>query len=55
MILGLNGMGRIGKLSLWHHVSRKYFSEIVVNVGREIGCGLNDLAASVEQIGRAHV
>ena len=49
MILGLNGMGRIGKLSLWHHVSRKYFSEIVVNVGREIGCGLNDLAASVER------
>ncbi len=49
MILGLNGMGRIGKLSLWHHVSRKHFSEIVVNVGREIGQGLNDLAASVER------
>ena len=49
MILGLNGMGRIGKLSLWHHVSRKHFSKIVVNVGREIGQGLNDLAASVER------
>lgn len=49
MILGINGMGRIGKLSLWHHVSRKHFSEIVVNVGREIGKGLEDLAASVER------
>ncbi len=49
MKLGLNGMGRIGKLSLWHHVSRKHFSELVVNVGREIGQGLNDLAASVER------
>ncbi len=49
MILGLNGMGRIGKLSLWHHVSRKHFSKIVVNVGREIGQGLHDLAASVER------
>lgn len=49
MKLGVNGLGRIGKLSLWHHVSRKHFSEIVVNVGREIGQGLDDLAASVER------
>ena len=49
MKLGLNGMGRIGKLSLWHHVSRKHFSGLVINVGREIGQGLNDLAASVER------
>ena len=27
--LGINGLGRIGKLSLWHHVGRKYFNEIV--------------------------
>jgi len=49
MILGLNGMGRIGKLSLWHHVARKHFSGLVVNVGREIGQGLSDLAASIER------
>ncbi|MEN8135446.1 MAG: glyceraldehyde 3-phosphate dehydrogenase NAD-binding domain-containing protein [Thermodesulfobacteriota bacterium] len=49
MKLGLNGLGRIGKLSLWHHVGRKHFSEIVANVGREIGAGLNDLAASIER------
>ena len=49
MKLGLNGLGRIGKLSLWHHVSRKHFSEIVVNVGRQVGTGLQDLAASIER------
>lgn len=49
MKLGLNGLGRIGKLSLWHHVGRKHFSEIVANVGREIGTGLQDLAASIER------
>jgi glyceraldehyde 3-phosphate dehydrogenase len=35
--LGINGLGRIGKLTLWHHVGRKYFSELVVNIGREAG------------------
>jgi glyceraldehyde 3-phosphate dehydrogenase len=49
MKLGLNGLGRIGKLSLWHHVSRKHFSEVVVNLGREVGCGLEDIAASIER------
>jgi glyceraldehyde 3-phosphate dehydrogenase len=49
MKLGINGLGRIGKLSLWHHVSRKYFSEVVVNVGRQIGTGIEDIAASIER------
>ncbi|RJX34423.1 MAG: glyceraldehyde-3-phosphate dehydrogenase [Desulfurivibrio sp.] len=49
MKLGINALGRIGKLTLWHHVGRKYFSEIVVNTGREIGQGLADLAASIER------
>lgn len=49
MKLGLNGLGRIGKLTLWNHVSRKYFSEIVVNLGRQVGSGLIDLAASIEK------
>ncbi len=35
--LGVNGLGRIGKLTVWHHVGRKYFDEIVVNIGREAG------------------
>jgi len=49
MKLGINGLGRIGKLSLWHHVSRKHFSGIVVNIGREVGQGLEDLAAMLER------
>jgi len=49
MKLGINGLGRIGKLSLWHHVSRKHFSELVVNIGREVGSGLQDLAAAIER------
>ena len=42
--LGINGFGRIGKLSVWHHVARKYFSEIIVNIGREAGTSLEDIA-----------
>lgn len=49
MKLGINGLGRIGKLSLWHHVSRKHFSEIVVNVGRQIGTGIQDIASSIDR------
>jgi len=49
MKLGLNGLGRIGKLSLWHHVARRSFSEIVVNLGREVGQGLKDVASAIER------
>jgi glyceraldehyde 3-phosphate dehydrogenase len=42
--LGINGLGRIGKLTLWHHVSRQYFKEIIVNLGREAGTSLGDIA-----------
>lgn len=48
-ILGINGLGRIGKLSLWHHVGRKYFKEIVVNQGREIGMGMDAVAQTIEK------
>lgn len=41
--LGINGLGRIGKLLLWHNIQRKYFDEIVVNIGRQVGSGLRDL------------
>ena len=49
LTLGLNGLGRIGKLTLWHHVSRKFFPEIVVNIGRDVGSSLNDLAHYLER------
>jgi glyceraldehyde 3-phosphate dehydrogenase len=47
--LGINGLGRIAKLSLWHHVERRYFSELVVNIGREVGTSLVDIARFVEK------
>jgi glyceraldehyde 3-phosphate dehydrogenase len=49
MKLGLNGFGRIGKLTVWHHVARKFFSEIVVNIGRQSGSSLADIAHYVER------
>ena len=27
MKIGINGLGRIGKLTVWHHVGRRYFNE----------------------------
>jgi len=42
--LGINGFGRIGKLTLWHHIGRKYFNELVVNIGRQAGTSLGDIA-----------
>jgi len=47
--LGINGLGRIGKLTLWHHVARGSFSELVVNIGREAGTSLQDVADYVER------
>jgi glyceraldehyde 3-phosphate dehydrogenase len=57
MKLGINGLGRIAKLSIWHHVERRYFSELVVNIGREVGGGLRDIAHFIEldsTYGRLH-
>ncbi len=47
--LGINGFGRIGKLTLWHHVGRKYFDTVVVNIGRQAGTSLSDIAHYVER------
>lgn len=49
MTLGINGLGRIGKLTLWHHVGRKFFNKIVVNIGREVGKSLEDIAHYIER------
>ncbi|MBT8359778.1 MAG: glyceraldehyde-3-phosphate dehydrogenase, partial [Deltaproteobacteria bacterium] len=49
MKIGINGLGRIGKLSLWSHVARKHFSEIIINIGRDVGSSLEDLTASIER------
>lgn len=42
-LLGINGLGRIGKLSLWYHLVSKSFDGIVINVGRNVGKSLEDL------------
>ena len=47
-VLGINSLGRIGKLTLWHHVGRKYFKEIVVNLGRDVGTGMDTIARLIE-------
>lgn len=48
-VLGINSLGRIGKLTLWHHINRKYFKEIVVNLGREAGTGMDAIAQAIEK------
>lgn len=48
-VLGINGLGRIGKLTLWHHIGRRHFSEIVVNIGRNVGTKLEDIARYIEK------
>jgi glyceraldehyde 3-phosphate dehydrogenase len=49
MKIGINGLGRIGKLTVWHHVGRRYFNEIVVNIGRQAGTSLADIAHYLER------
>jgi glyceraldehyde 3-phosphate dehydrogenase len=47
--LGINGLGRIGKLTLWYHLAHDSFDRIVVNVGRPVGTSLQSVA---EYIGK---
>ncbi len=48
-VIGINGAGRIGKLTLWNHIARKYFQEIVLNTGREVGTDLQAFAQYIEK------
>lgn len=41
-ILGINGIGRMGKLTLWNNLLQKYYDAIILNAGREIGKTLED-------------
>jgi len=49
MKLGINGFGRIGKLTAWHHINRKYFGELVINIGRQAGASIEDIAHYIER------
>ena len=41
-ILGINGIGRIGKLTLWNHLVLRHFDRIVINSGRNLGKSTDD-------------
>jgi glyceraldehyde 3-phosphate dehydrogenase len=42
--LGINGLGRIGKLLLWYELGHDDFDRVVVNVGRQVGTSLDAVA-----------
>ena len=41
--LGINGLGRIGKLTLWYHLGRDDFDSFVINQGRQVGTSLDSV------------
>lgn len=47
-LLGINGLGRIGKLTLWYHLQARHFDGFVINVGREVGKSLKDVVQTME-------
>ena len=47
-LLGINGLGRIGKLTLWNYLYRKHFDGLVINMGREVGKSVDDLVQVIE-------
>lgn len=47
--LGINGLGRIAKLLVWEEAARRYFDELYINIGREVGTSLSDIALFVER------
>lgn len=47
-VLGINGLGRIGKLTVWHHVARRHFTRLVVNLGRDVGRDLDAVCGVIE-------
>lgn len=47
-LLGINGLGRIGKLLLWNQIHLKNYEGIIVNCGRDLGTSLDDLIQVIE-------
>ena len=47
--LVVNGSGRIGKITLWHHLGNDDLDRIVVNLGRPVGTSLDSV---VQYIGK---
>ena len=40
----INGLGRIGKLTLWYQLQENYFDSFVINIGRPVGKSLQNIA-----------
>ncbi|HQP63520.1 MAG TPA: glyceraldehyde 3-phosphate dehydrogenase NAD-binding domain-containing protein, partial [Candidatus Cloacimonas sp.] len=47
-LLGINGLGRIGKLLLWNQIHLRHYDGIVVNCGRVVGKTIDDLIQVIE-------
>ncbi len=47
-LLGINGLGRIGKLTLWYQLIYRHFDGVVINVGREVGKSLEHIIPVME-------
>jgi glyceraldehyde 3-phosphate dehydrogenase len=47
--VGINGLGRIGKLTVWYEVATRRFRRLVVNTGREVGRSPDDIAHYLER------
>ncbi|MDD3876627.1 MAG: glyceraldehyde 3-phosphate dehydrogenase NAD-binding domain-containing protein [Bacteroidales bacterium] len=47
-LIGINSIGRIGKLLLWNQLIEKHFDGAVINVGRTVGQKLEDVIQSIE-------
>lgn len=47
--LGINGLGRIGKLTLWYHLGQGDFDRFIVNVGRQVGTSLQSIAEYISK------
>ncbi len=41
--LGINGLGRMGKLTAWYHIKHRHFDGLVINTGREAGRSFHDI------------
>ena len=46
--LGINSLGRIGKLMLWNQLVNRNFDGVVVNLGREVGKRPEDVIGALE-------
>lgn len=47
-MLGINGLGRIGKLNLWKHIILDHFDGFVINCGREVGKSLEAMIQTID-------